>query len=554
MNLHPNLYHKYLSHILKQHFTFIHLFFVLSCTVFSAHAQSLTLEKDYLTDYLRNKQLADSNPPIRSFCVRPLSMQNGIEDLHLQTKISSHFSILPFSITTQINSHHPFGWNDGSMIPSNGAEVLVSGGIYAQAGRFTLQVQPEIIYAQNSNFETFPTEYPGVVWNSYYKWLNRIDNPEQFGTGTYKKFFPGQSSLYFHPKNLAIGVSTENIWWGPSIQNSLVMSNNAPGFFHADIHTTAPIPTKIGSFEFQVLGGLLQNSNILPVDTNKVFNSSFLYQPKLDDARYITGMVVSWQPKWVKGLFLGFSNAAYLYKKDISGIADVLPLPGILVSNTEKQNKRGVLGSIFLRYVMPEENAEFYAEYGRSDRTASIINLLTDKDYPRGYIVGMRKLSNLRPNKSRMEFSAEIAQLELPTTNLINNAQSWYTNDYVRQGFTNQGKVLGAGIGPGGNSQMLDISWIKADRKIGLQLERIVHNNDFYYNLFSQTGEWQRHWIDLYAAAHARWKVKTFYINAELGLSRSLNYEWYVITGSSFLQNGYDFLNFHGKISVIYRL
>lgn len=507
-----------------------------------------------MTDRLRNEQLADSAPILQSFCIRPLLMENGVKTQELDRKTGKHISLLPLSIITVENSHHPFGWNDGAMIPNKGAAFLVSTGIYAHWAKFSLQLQPEIVYAQNLPFETFPTEYPGPIWAFYYQYLNKIDQPEQFGIDSYKKFFPGQSSLLYHTHNLALGISTENIWWGPGIENALVMSNNAPGFLHATIHTTKPITSSIGSFEFEIIGGKLNNSGIAPPDTNKVNNGIPLYQPKNNnDWRYMNGLVVSWQPKWVKGLFLGFSSAAYLYHQDLHGVADWLPLQNFIHSSNEKDMKKGVLGSVFIRYVLPEENAELYAEYGRNDKAANIINLISDKDYPRGYVVGMRKLANLRPNKSRMEFTAELTQLELPTANLINRAESWYTHDYVRQGYTNYGQVMGAGIGPGSNSQMLDISWLKGDTKLGVELQRIVRNNDLYYNTFAYSQDWTRHWTDLTAKIHGYWKFNRFYINASMGLTRTLNYQYWALPNAPYLQHGYDFLNFHGSLAVVYR-
>ncbi len=546
-----NYHHQKNSYSLHLIITLLILFLNVMQSPF-LHAQTISLEKDLLNDYLRNQQLADSAAPSQSFCIKPLYMQNKIAPILLTKKTKHFFSFLPLTVISEINSHHPFGITDGAMIPAKGLQLYLNGGIYAAFGKFTLQLQPEILYAQNLSFSTFPTEYPNVIWNAYYQWLNTIDNPEKYGTKAYKKILPGQSSFYFHPKNLAIGISTENVWWGPGIQNSLIMSNNAGGFLHADIHTTQPLTTPIGSFEFQVMSGMLNSSNIPPLDTNRTYNGRFLYIPKINQWRYFTGMVVSWQPKWIKGLFLGFSKASYLYHQNV-GLADILPVDGWVNSAAAKNNQKAALGSVFIRYVMPEENTELYAEYGRNDKPANIINLITDQNYPRGYIVGLRKLSNLTAKKSRFAFTAEIAQLELPSADLIKSARSWYTNSYVRQGYTNDGQIIGAGIGPGGSSQTIDISWIQGFKKIGLRFERIVHNNDFYYNYFSQTGEFQRQWVDMNTTAHIGWQFKSFYINAEGSISRSLNYEWYVIEGSSFFQYGYDFLNFHGNIAIIYR-
>ncbi len=541
--------------------SFTHFIFAMaiafSLLPINSTAQNISLQANQLYDYLRNKQLADSSTPIESFCILPLPYKNHIDTLPYTTplKKNNHISILPFFVNTQYNSHHPFGWNTGAMIPSAGAQLLVSGGIFAQYGKFSFQLQPEIVYAQNLSFGTFPTEFADVIWSSYYQWLNKIDNPEQYGNGSYKKLFPGQSAILYHPSpSIAMGISTENIWWGPGIFNALILSNNAPGFLHATIHSQKPIATKIGHFEFQLIGGKLSNSGILPPETNRYYNSNRLYQPKNDDWRYLSGLTVSWQPKWVKGLFIGFTKAAYLYHSDISSIADILPLANIIQSKSAKQQKIGSLGSVFMRYILSEENAEIYTEFGRNDKMATALNLLSENNFPLGYTVGLRKLTNLRDNGSRFEVTAEITQLELSAANLITNAESWYTNNYVRQGFTNNGKVLGAGIGPGSNSQTIDISWLKGNKKVGIQFQRIIHNEDFYYNAFFDTQDYTRHWVDLGTTAHAYWKFNSFYLKAEMGLIRSLNYEWWRIPGSNYFKMGYDFLNFHGGISLIYQL
>jgi hypothetical protein len=50
--------------------------------------------------------------------------------------------------------------------------------------------------------------------------------------GPFNKAFWGQSSIRLTFGPASIGLSNENIWWGPGIRNSLIMSNNAPGFKH----------------------------------------------------------------------------------------------------------------------------------------------------------------------------------------------------------------------------------------------------------------------------------------------------------------------------------
>ena len=529
-------------------------------------AQSASFMADGVGDFVRREQLIGKLDLGRSLLLQSYGTNYQALDSLLPNKktgkkLQSYwkskgmdFEWLPVSSTLQYNSDHPYGWNNGSMIASAGFEGLVTGGFLLESGKFSMQVKPEIVYAQNKAFQTFPEDYSDAYWASYYQLLNRSDIPERFGNNTYRKILPGQSSIRYNSGVFSVGLSTENIWWGPGRYNALIMSNNAPGFAHISFNTSKPIQTSIGSFEGQLIGGSLVSSGIPVPDTNRYINNIRVYQPKNEADRYLSAITISWQPKWVKGLFVGLAKASYEYYADISGIADILPLQGIIRSSTEKNGKKASLGSLFARYVMPEDRAEVYVEFGRNDKAASIINMISDKGYPSGYVAGFRKLFAQKKPNQFMELAVEVTQLELPTAQLIQQSASWYTHSYVRQGFTNQGRVLGAGIGPGSNSQLLDISWVKGFTKIGLQFQRLLHNNDFYYNTFVTTQDYTRHWVDLSTTLHIDWKYQHILVSGQMGVIRSYNYQWYIFQGLNYFNNGLDVLNLHGGVSVAYRL
>lgn len=518
--------------------------------------QNMTLEKSYLTDYLKNKQLLDSFNLDRSFTIRPLNLiedsLSGLSDL----KAKKHLSILPISIQYNYNSDHPDGINLGSIYPTRGHQFYISGGIVKNINKWTIHLQPEIIYANNDDFRTFPNEHYDLIWASYYQWNNKIDLPEKFGNEPIFKINPGQSKIeYSFNKKYSVKLSTENIWWGPGNQQSLVISNNASGFLHIAFQTKKPVQTKIGTFEGQVLFGNLQNSNVDPINKYKVFHSEFLYNPKLDESRMIAGYILTWQPKWTKGLFLGIANASISYKKDVKNITDVLPTPNIFPTDNDKAGIRASLGSMFARYLLPKANAEVYIEYGRADKYPSIINIFNGQKYPRGFIAGFRRISNQMKHDLRFEVTAEIAQLDATYQEQVVSANSWYTHSYVRQGFTQNGKVLGAGIGPGGTSQMIDLSLLKGKSKMGLMLQRKEHNKDFYFNAYQDWINVKSHWVDLSAIYHAYVKVnKKIFINAELGVTNSINYNWWYIplTDPLLPGSGYDVLNYHANVMLVY--
>ena len=80
-----------------------------------------------------------------------------------------------------------------------------------------------------------------LIWAQRYNYGIIVDMPERFGEKSISKTLIGQSSIKLNFKGLSLGVSNENIWWGPSIRNSIMMSNHARGFKHITFNTTKPI-------------------------------------------------------------------------------------------------------------------------------------------------------------------------------------------------------------------------------------------------------------------------------------------------------------------------
>lgn len=539
-------------------------FFIIFCLFFSFGATAQGISNELLRDLLRNKQ-----SPRNSYMINP----NRVDFNELDSLMGSPSSVLqigkkennirlrvlPLYIQQQYNSALPYGWNIAPMLPAKGYQTVISTGLQLRAGKhWVMQVAPEFVYADNKPFEGFSQQLSTASWTAYYRFLNTTDIPTRFGDDTYRKILPGQSSLKYQFKSFAVGVSTEQMWWGPGSRNALIMSTNAPGFLHAGIQTIRPVKTSIGGFEGQLIGGRLSESNILPprifsVDTN----GQFLYQPKTQQWRYMTGMVLSWRPKWVPSLYVGFAKASYLYNTDISSPLDILPLQGFFggaVTGSEKAGKKASLGSFFARYVMPEEHAELYIEYGRKDVSLMPWNVIRTDAYRRAYVAGFRKLF-IRKRGGAIQLHAELTQMQAPTAELIRDPDSWYTHRYVRQGYTNMGRSLGAGIGPGSNSQSLEISWVKGPKKLGILFERLRHNSDFYYYAFEGLKDFRRHWVDLSTTFIAAWNYKKWYANAQLAIIRSFNYQWLIIDSdpTNYFVPGNEYLNVSGRMGIGWR-
>jgi len=142
--------------------------------------------------------------------------------------------------------------------------------------------------------------------------------------------------------------------------------------------------------------------------------------------------------------------------------------------------------------------------------------------------------------------------LEMNPTTRSRGGQSWYLSSVVRDGYTNQGQLLGAGIGPGSNLQTINISWVKSLKKIGIQLERYVHNNDFFYTYIKDV---RSHWIDLSAALLGEWDYKNLLFSAKVEAIQTMNYEWvyYPPPAPAYWVAGKDIYNYHFQLGITYR-
>lgn len=535
--------------------------FILLICFQQVKSQSLAVGFNFQEDEYRRAQLLSKSDSLVSFTIRPLIQGNWKVGKNIGLKDSINnpvIRLLPFTWQQQYTSHHGYGLNDGSLIPAKGYQTLYTGGIFMEYKPLSIQLKPEIIYAQNNEFEEFPKDHFPIIWKWYYDYYNNIDLPVRFGKSTYSKINLGQSSVRLNYKKLSFGISSENLWWGPGLRNSLVMTNSAPGFLHLTFNTRKPIQTKIGSFEGQIIAGELANSGFTPPDSSFVYQGTGLYQPKPDERRYLSGVVFTYQPKFVAGLFLGFTRSSQNYKKNLKSLKDYLPLfkSFNVYSASENLNSADNYSSLFIRWLLQEENAEVYFEFGRNDQSKSFTDFVKNPNYGKAYVFGVRKLFSLKnDNSEHIMTSLEVTQTSQSSTDIVRNAGGWYTDKNVRHGYTNEGQMLGAGIGPGGNLQTIDVSWVKGLKMIGLQVERFEHNKDFYYYVYERSLDYRRNWVDLSMTGKADWDYKNMVFSARFNYIYSFNYGWYLeqIDPSQYFVNGRDAKNIQAQLGFTYQ-
>lgn len=547
--------------------------FLLSVAYFGVEAQSLVVGNNVVESHWNSLQLNQDSLFNHSGLLRPILLNNQekkyyaskgfFKSIIKKDSVDVSVGLLAPTVLQQWNASLPYGWNDGSMIPAAGLQSIIRTGFYANWRNFSIQIAPEFVWAQNKSFEGFPREYPDIIWQYRYSIeYNSSDIPEKFGDGFFQKLYLGQSYLKWNVKQWSIGFSSENLWWGPGQKNSLLMSNNAPGFKHLSIKTEEPVKTPIGQIELQIIGGRLESSGYAPPDTNRYFNGARLFTPKKDKWRYLSGITFNLQPKWIKGLYIGFNRVFVQYGDELSGFGGYFPLFAPLDKRDHVREdliNRDQLASFFFKWHFPEVQTEVYAEYGRNDYSFNLRDYLSQPDHSAAYLIGLRKILPTKKQHEVIEVLAEITQMQQGANQMTRDAGTWYTHTGIRQGYTHNGQVLGAGIGPGSNHQIIEANWrnLQNLRKLGISLERIARNNDFFYYTFDNTNEYFRRWIDVAAFVNFTFKLqKHLMINGRAGFIRSNNYQWqhYLIPNypGNFWNNGIDKINSQIQVNLQY--
>lgn len=544
------------------------ILFLAFCTQLKAQS-SLPLSFDAINEYHRRNQLLGQFDSTVSFLKLPLyseSFSKPLFGLNEETSPTGfqknkwmNVKLLPVLSKSVYNQKQPYGWNNGSILPASGYQQMISAGFSAKVGPLKIQLYPEYLYAQNKEYDGFPLEAYDLIWYNYYRsQLNYIDTPERFGEKSINEVLWGQSSIKLEFGPVAFGLSNENIQWGPGKRNSLVMSNNARGFKHLTFNSSRPVKTPIGSFEWQLIGAKLENSGYTPPRPFFTYNGRFVRNPKNPDWRYMSGLMLGYQPKWIPGLSLGLTRVVQQYSETAKQNNDYLAALGSVFRKNDKIDDivRDQLASIFLRYFWTSTKSEFYFEFARNDASWNFRDFFLEPGHAAGFMFGFNKLFPYkRKSDEFIEANLEWTILQQSANRIIRNASTFYIHSRVRQGYTNYGEVMGAGIGPSGNSQTLNVNWVQGINKIGLQLERYVHNNDLYIDLFTITQDPRRHWIDISAFAKATWQFDDLIIDGKLGVIKSLNYQYQILDQlrtPQFFIPGKDVINISAGLDLIY--
>lgn len=433
--------------------------------------------------------------------------------------------ILDPEILLTFNSLHQYGINDGAMWQGKGLNGRLQAGISFRSKYVNITFYPQMWFAQNLDYELMPTS----TWSPYGYFMGNIDLVQRMGDSAIFQFDLGQSDIRFDLWKFTFGFSTEEIWLGPSRVNGLLLSNNSAGLPHFDIGFRK-IDTKIGSFEGRFVWGLLRESDYFNDDPD-------------DNLRLFSLATAAFNIKWLPGLNIGLNWSAQTPGGNFKA-RDFFIIPITLVINNDDNefNDNDQKVSITFDWKLPKAGFEFYGELGWEDFNSSFLQIPNHTMfYTLGgfYVIPINGKRGLLFNFEHTDLGVSDTQEIIFNTHSVGN---YYTHHRVTHGYGNIGQVLGAGIGPGSDSQFASLKYYDFWGSVELFTFRHNKNKTYIYNDITNS-QWDIN-VELSVGLNSLFFIGSFDINAS-----------FVVTGemASMYIKGNDQFNFRGELGLRYK-
>ena len=430
-------------------------------------------------------------------------------------------------IQNTTNSRFPFGENNGAAWYGRGNSTEFRGGLYITSTYLTINFYPHIIHQDNTDFlyPRFISRRGGDVRYLHEGIGNSLDAPFRFGPESFTTFDWGNSSIRLHYNQFETGISTEPLWWGPAIQYPLVMSNNAPGIPHFFLASREPISIPyFGSIQFRWMFGYPEESE-------------YFDGVGSGETRFTNAANFAYTPPFFENLTVGLTRVYHVFEEDgfdlrnLSLVFDPVRRSSLVSRQGEDgtRQRRNQTASVYFHLLIPEANAEIYAEFFREDHSYDFRDLFVQPNHNSAYTFGLQKISHV-PIVDFIKTNLEFTNLTASQLQQVRPQTFFYTHSRIRQGHTNRGQILGAAIGPGSNSQFFGMDAYRSNYKFGVFVQRVVDNDNFHFREGSASlsptefGDYFRHRVDLNLGLNFLYGPGSFYLNSRLVWTKAYNY------------------------------
>ncbi len=431
------------------------------------------------------------------------------------------FNLISPTIGTIYNTGMGRSYNDGSMWNGKGGNAYFKAGFYGQIkvskkSYLSYTFSPVVFYSQNKytpipdqEFDKSPYSYP---------FLERLDYVERYGNSGFASVNAGQSEVKYVYGQFAAGATSQNYSWGPAVFNPILMSQQAAGFPQVNLGTNAPVDIKIGRLEGKVIWGVLAESDYYDDDPN-------------NNRRYITGFTGGYRPSFIKGLNIGLHRIMYRewegmdVKDAFSAFLNTSPVYDEQLGEYVTNDVYDQMASISIRWNRPELGLEMYTEYARNDFPGNLKEFLRNPDRSRAITIGVSEAFEIN-NGSTIKLLYENTTLSANQLQMFNvfSSPTYYVHNILKHGYTHDGQYIGAGIGAGSNTHIMQAQYFNQNGMFGVSAQRIRFNDDYILRQYAGALTYPSEFELAYTATVQRF-LNNFSIAGQA--TYSTRYQWF---------------------------
>lgn len=347
------------------------------------------------------------------------------------------------------NTAAPYGQNDGALWQGKGYNTSLTAGVRLEAYGFEVTVKPQVAFSQNLGFEIMP----GVYGSEYsYFWAGNIDLVQRYGDSSFWTFDWGDTELRWSWNTFTIGFGFQSPWLGPAWLNPMLGSNNSGTYPKFDIglrRTKITLPWLgwyIGDIEGRIWCGKLSESDYFDNDSS-------------NDYRMINAISIAYAPVFLPGFSVGI-NRIFLTTWKRKNLKYIWNLFIFSQNNDINGDGEDQKVSIFINWLFDKIGFEFFGEFGIDDFTSQ---KTANPFHTAIYTIGVKQYIPLHLSKLNKKFLNLESEIIFEWNNfemsqdfqLQWSYMGYYSHGKIKQGYTQNGQIIGAGTGYAGNSQFL---------------------------------------------------------------------------------------------------
>jgi hypothetical protein len=365
--------------------------------------------------------------------LRALALAGGASGpwTSLADSASRRFAVRSLYAAAGANSGLPSTREEGPAWSGRGLNMRASTLATGSIGPVTLRLEPVLWWAQNASFPLVATAVANPP--SPYSDPQRprgIDLPQRFGSTTLAQLDAGESEVAVTWRGARAALTSASRAIGPGTYHNLVMQGDAGGFPRLELGTDQGINTPIGTFTAVLASGRAAQTPWAPGERTGARHASFFearWRP-LGDTRLELGGVRFYHRDWqgirAKDLLVPFGSIFFDEQVFAGGDAD------------------NQLGSLFASVRMPSAGLEFFAEFGKNDRSLDLRDLAAELEHNSAWLMGVQKA--WRDVEGRLwTVNGTGVSGKIPSLVLFRPQATFYEHGQISQGHTVRGKLLG---------------------------------------------------------------------------------------------------------------